>query len=496
MNPSGEVVVGELADLVGGHLVGNPATVVTGVTLDSQKVRPRDLFAALPGHKSHGAQYVEQAIRAGASAVLTDSRGCDMCKSVMNEQIPVITMNNPREAVGVICAKIYGQPKIPIIGITGTNGKTTTAFMVFEGAKAAGKKVGMVGTLATYIGDEMAPSARTTPEAPDMYQLLWAMQAAQVEVIVMEVSSIAIAEHRITGLTFDVVGFSNLSHDHLDYHGTMERYFDAKASIFTPDCAVKAVVNTTDSWGKQLLVQSTIPTQSLVLCHAEQGLPTGCDWCGQYEADGTLNVHGPDRKNFTIHVASPGVVNAENALLAIALLDNVNIRSDVALQGVATTSVPGRGELVGRTNGVSVYVDYAHSPDAITSFLSGLAPRISGSIITVVGAGGDRDQSKRATMGQAAAEFSSRVIVTDDNPRSEDPAIIREAIADGARAQGQAVVEIVPSRRDAIAHAIELASHGDAVAILGKGHENSIEVNGVFEKFNDAEVARELMSHV
>ena len=496
MNPSGEVLLSELADLVSGQIHGVASTTVTGVAIDSNKVQRGDVFVALPGHKSHGAHFAEHALAQGAESVVTDVEGFAICGSVCAQRVPVIVADNPRESVGKICARVYGQPAIPLIGITGTNGKTTTAFMVFEGIKASGKKAGMVGTLATFIGEKTLPSARTTPEAPDIYRLLRDMHTAGVEVVVMEVSSIAIAEHRIGGLTFDVVGFTNLSHDHLDYHDTMDSYFAAKAELFTAEYAKRAVINIADSWGKQLLEQTKISAQSLAVCSESSCVDRGCDWCGEYRSDGKMKIHSDQGVSGTISVQSPGIVNAENALLAIALLANIGIKSDEVSGAVAGASVPGRGELVAHSNGVKVYVDYAHSPDAITTFLAGLAQRIDGSIITVVGAGGDRDQSKREAMGHAAAEYSSHVVVTDDNPRSEDPAVIREAVAIGARKQGGAVVESIPGRRNAIVRAMEIATEGDAIAILGKGHENTIEINGIFEPFSDAAVARELMSHV
>ena len=496
VNLSHEVVVGDVAQFVGGQVHGAPTEPVSGVALNSVKVQRGDLFAALPGHHSHGARHVEQALAAGAVAVLTDPDGFEICASICEQRAPIIVVSNPREVVGPICARIYGPPKIPLIGITGTNGKTTTAFMVYEGIKAAGKKAGMVGTLATYIGDDVVPSARTTPEAPDIYQLLRTMQEDKVEIVVMEVSSIAIAEHRIGGLVFDVVGFTNLSHDHLDYHGTMDTYFETKASLFTPQYAKCAVINTTQTWGKRLLEQSTIATQSLKVCDSFQSCDSVCDWCGEFHADGTMNIKGPHGEIMKMAVETPGIVNAENALLAVALLHNVGVDSEHVRNNIGAASVPGRGELIGQSQGVNVYVDYAHSPDASTTCLSGLVLRTAGSVITVIGAGGDRDRSKRGEMGRAAAEFSSHVIVTDDNPRSEDPSTIREAVAAGARDEGNAVVEIVQSRRHAIERAITLAKPGDAVAILGKGHESTIEVRGSFEIFSDAEVARELMSRV
>lgn len=496
MNLSPEVVVGDIAQFVGGQVHGAPIEPVSGVALSSLKVSRGDLFAALPGHHSHGAHHVEHALAAGAVAVLTDPQGYEICAGTCEGRVPIIVVSNPREVVGPICSLVYGQPTVPLIGVTGTNGKTTTAFMVYEGIKAAGKKAGMIGTLATYIGDSVVPSARTTPEAPDVYQLLHAMEENKVEIVVMEVSSIAIAEHRIGGLVFDVVGFTNLSHDHLDYHGTMEEYFAAKAALFTSLYAKCAVINTTQIWGQQLFEQSTIPSQSLRVCDSIHNCDSVCDWCGEYRADGTMHIKGPQGQIMNMAVEIPGVVNAENALLAVALLHNVGVDSEHVRNKIGAASVPGRGELIGQSEGVNVYVDYAHSPDAITTFLSGLVPRTAGSVITVLGAGGDRDRSKRGEMGRVAAELSSHVIVTDDNPRSEDPSTIREAVAAGARDQGSAVVEVVESRRDAIGRAIDLAKPGDAVAILGKGHESTIEVCGSFEIFSDADVARELMSRV
>jgi UDP-N-acetylmuramoyl-L-alanyl-D-glutamate--2,6-diaminopimelate ligase len=391
---------------------------------------------------------------------------------------------------------------MPLIGITGTNGKTTTAYMVMQGAKSAGVKIGMIGTLATFIGDTELPAVRTTPEAPEIFQLLARMSSENVELVVIEVSSIAISEYRIGGLSFDVVGFTNLSHDHLDYHGTMENYFEAKASLFSSKFAKRGVVCVNDAWGCALLERQEIPMQSVYVGTRNSKPEQVVDWHGTTKNHGGLDILDPHGVVTRTHVVSPGEMNALNATLAIAVLDNVGLSPDITSGGVGASVVPGRGQLVCMHNSAIVYVDYAHSPDAIESFLSGLrfnqegGAIPSGRVITVIGAGGDRDSTKRPLMGAAAARYSDIVIVTDDNPRSEDPDEIRGEIVRGAVEFLSVQVENIEGRKKGINRALELALPGDRIAILGKGHEKAIEIRGELFPFNDTDVILELVHRV
>jgi UDP-N-acetylmuramoyl-L-alanyl-D-glutamate--2,6-diaminopimelate ligase len=487
----------DLSPLITAQTLGDSSVSVTGVSLDSQTVDPGDLFAALPGRNSHGAEYVAQALRNGAVAVITDSAGFEICRHVTEPlAVPIMIVDQPRNKLGDLCARIYGQPPMTLIGITGTNGKTTTSYMVVEGAKAAGFKTGMIGTLATFIGDIQLPSIRTTPEAPEIFRLLAQMHRDGVEVVVMEVSSIAIAEHRIDGLHFDVVGFTNLSHDHLDYHGSMENYAEAKGQLFTSKYARKGVVTINDQWGKSIFAQNHIPLQSLYFAGPDENCVTSSDWFATQDLLGNVQLRDPHGKNWEFKVLSPGTTNAINSILAIALLQNIGCDIAAVMHGVGDSLVPGRGELVTSLNDVQVFVDYAHSPDAIESFLLGLRDRTGGKIITILGAGGNRDKLKRPDMGINAAKYSDLVIITDDNPRDEEPQGIRAEIVRGVREVRGSRWEEIADRRAAISRALEIAVSGDAIAILGKGHESSIEFNSQLIPFNDAEVVMELVSRV
>ncbi len=489
--------VGDIARLIGGEVQGDALHLVTGVSQNSELISKGDLFVALAGRNQHGAEFVSDAIQAGAVAVLTDDKGMPVCIDVcVARGVPVITAKDLRKKLGEVCARVYGQPPIRLIGITGTNGKTTTAYMVMQGAKSVGLKTGMIGTLATYIGDTELPAVRTTPEAPEIYRLLNQMSLENVELVAMEVSSIAISEHRIGGLNFDVVGFTNLSHDHLDYHGTMENYFDAKAALFSRAHALRGVVCINDSWGRELLTRSDIPLQTVYTGASSSDLDEQSDWRGVPEEQGDLVVHDPLGNVVRTHVVSPGEVNAMNATLAIALLANVGLSASQTIKGVGSSVVPGRGQLVCVHNNIAIYVDYAHSPDAIESFLLGLHHHDHGNVITVIGAGGDRDSSKRPLMGAAAARHSITVIVTDDNPRSEDPAAIRNSVVHGTINYPYVRVENVEGRRNAIERALDLAKPGDRIAILGKGHESGIEIAGEVVPFSDSAVVLELVNRV
>ncbi len=485
----------DLAVLCAAEIFGSDSVEISGVTHNSLQVESGVLFAALPGAKTHGARFVESVIAQDVAAVLTDSEGWAICGALCEEAgIPVLVVQNPRGQLGAICLTVYGKPPVKLIGITGTNGKTTTAYMVMQGMRSAGIPVGMIGTLATYIGDTQIPSARTTPEAPDLFNLLLRMYQAGVEVVVMEVSSIAIAEHRIDGLFFDVVGFTNLSHDHLDYHGDMETYFQEKCKLFEPARSSQGIVCVGDTWGSRLCGTAQIPIQSVNLIQRGEQVTSDADWVGVRTNAGNLTVLHNGIEEIVFDVESPGLANAWNALLAVAILSAAGWRPQLTAAAIGESSVPGRGELVSSHMGVRIYVDYAHSPDAIEAFLSDLRSRATGRVITVIGAGGDRDASKRTLMGHVSAKLSDVVIITDDNPRSENPAEIRQSLVIGAQADNSAIVEEIGDRRAAISRAVEIAQSGDCIAVLGKGHEDHIDVGGARIPFHDSTVIRELVA--
>jgi len=479
----------EIASLIGADLTGDPRASVSGVSLDSTKIEEGELFAALPGRSTHGATFSQEAIIRGAAAILTDPAGTRLlAKSAPSLHIPVLQVSDPRAHLGDVCKLVYRDPAagMALIGITGTNGKSTTTSMIYQAARAAGVSAGLVGTLATVINGEENTSVRTTPEAPDLFRTLERMKVAGVKLIVMEVSSIALSEHRVKGLKFECVGFTNLSHDHLDYHGSMPEYFAAKATLFSPEFARSALICTDSAWGLELAEKILIPHESV----GTTGTP---NWKISLSAESSSwTLTGPRDEIKLSSLAMPGKINALNAALALAVLDQVGIRGAKVVEAICQATVSGRGELVGKVDDVAIFVDYAHSPESIHEFLSGVKSGVGGRTITVLGAGGDRDATKRAEMGRVGSRLSDIFIITDDNPRSEDPVKIRGEIMAGAKEISGADVLEIGDRREAIARALQLASGHDVIAILGKGHERGQEIMGHTIAFSDVDVIAEL----
>jgi UDP-N-acetylmuramoyl-L-alanyl-D-glutamate--2,6-diaminopimelate ligase len=497
----GRTSLRDLADLLG---VPAPVTeaVVTGVTLDSREVRAGDLYAALPGAKAHGADFAAGAEAAGATALLTDAEGADRATAA-GCALPALVVEDPRAVLGGVAARVLGTEDTPLrlVGVTGTNGKTTTAHLVHSALTALGRRAGLIGTVESRIGEERVGSVRTTPEAPVLHALLAVMAERDLDTCVMEVSSHALAQHRVDGVVYDVALFTNLSRDHLDFHADMEDYFAAKASLFTPERSRLGLVCTDDAWGRRLAAEAGVPVQSLGHAddatwriHPEPGDPAA------------FRLTGPDGVDLRLRSALPGDFNVTNtAMAAAALVLTGEAPGDVERAVLTDPHVPGRMEPVAAPDGARApraVVDYAHTPEAIRAALLALRPTTPGRLVCVTGAGGDRDRDKRVAMGRAAAEVADVVVVTDDNPRSEDPAEIRAAVLEGAedvRAGGRAVeVEVVGDRRRAVEVAVAAAwpEGPDAtVAVVGKGHETGQEVAGVVHPFDDREVLREALRH-
>ncbi len=448
-------------------------------------MEPGDLYAALPGHVTHGARFAGAAVAAGAVAIVTDEVGAEACRDT---GVPVAVISDPRAMLGRIAATIYGTPAadLQVIGITGTNGKTTVAAMVESGLRAAGRATGLIGTIGVRIRDEPYPGVRTTPEATDLQALLAVMRDAAIDSVVMEVSSIAIEEHRVDAVRYDVAAFTNLTQDHLDYHGTMDAYFASKARLFEPERAAHGVVGVDDEWGRRLADTSAIPVQSWSL------LDPHADWHAVHE-HGQVAILGPGEGPFAVTMPLPGAFNVANAVCAFAVLRAAGVGAEAAVSGIESVSVPGRMQVVGDRHGIRAIVDYAHSPDAIERVLRAARDDARGRLIVVLGAGGDRDRGKRPLMGQTAARLADVFIVTDDNPRSEDPASIRAAVREGANLVAPGTrAEILEEgdRSTAITVAVETAEAGDVVLVLGKGHEQGQEAAGVVVPFDDASTLR------
>lgn len=465
---------------------------VSGVTIDSREVRPGHLYAAVPGAHLHRADFAGQAVAAGAVAVLTDARGRARADAT---GVPVLVSPNPRSVLGSVAATVYGSPaeRLLTLAVTGTNGKTTAVYLLEAGLRAARLQTGLVGTIETKIGDDALPSERTTPEATDLHRLLATMVEAGVGAVAMEVSSHALVLGRVGGVIFDVAMFTNLGSDHLDFHSGREDYFRAKARLFTPDHTRAAVVNLDDPYGRRLVDRSSVPTTT----YAGSG-DRGADWRAEGITTGpggsTFTAVGPGGVAVACSVALPGAFNVDNALGSLAALVTSGIRPDIAAAGIASCpGVPGRVERVDAGQAFLALVDYAHTPEAVASLLDAVRPLVPGRLVVVLGCGGDRDRGKRAAMGAAAAQAADVVVVTDDNPRSEDPATIRAAVLDGARGvtvhRPVEVIEVA-GRAAAIAIAVEIAGPGDCVVVAGRGHEPGQEVGGTTMPFDDRSVLR------
>lgn len=505
----------DIAVLAGAEEPSGPETAVTGVTLDSRRVRPGDLYAALPGARTHGAAFGAQARDAGAVAVLTDPAGAARL-GADGVDLPCVVVPDPRAVLGPVSARVWGTDllraggsarPLTVVGLTGTNGKTTTAYLLVGALEALHRRTGLVGTVETRIGDERVASVRTTPEAPDLHALLALMAQRQVDTCVMEVSSHALALHRVDGVVFDVAVFTNLSQDHLDFHETMEAYYRAKADLFTARRSRRGVVCIDDEWGRRLAGESLVPVTTvgsdeahrpdwLVTRHPNDPAAFTLTGIGEFGAPLTLDLRSSLTGGFN-------VVNTALAAVALRLLGVPD--DDVGRAILRPPQVPGRMERVTRERPGSddplAVVDYAHTPDAIAAALQALRAEVGagGVLVCVTGAGGDRDRDKRAAMGRAAAH-ADVVVVTDDNPRSEEPATIRAAVLAGARAGagdgGAAEVVEVGDRHGAILEAVRRAAAagpGSVLAVVGKGHESGQEVAGVVHPFDDrVELARAL----
>jgi UDP-N-acetylmuramoyl-L-alanyl-D-glutamate--2,6-diaminopimelate ligase len=456
---------------------GDEAVLVTDVAFDSRDASPGSLFFCVPGLHVDGHAFAASAVDAGAS-VLVVERWLDV-------DAPQALVPSVRRAMGPVSAVAFGRPAsaMTTVGITGTNGKTTVTYLLASIFRAAGWTPGVVGTTGAAVADEAIALARTTPEAPDLHRLLALMRDRGVGGTALEVSSHALEQHRVDGVVFDLAVFTNLSQDHLDFHETMEAYFDAKARLFTPDHAARAVVNVDDPAGARLVEAAAVPTSTF-------GTEAGADLRARDV------VVSPDGIRFAVdgfEVSSRlrGAFNVENVLAAVAAARALGIDDGAIDRGVsALGEVPGRMEPIEAGQDFLVVVDYAHTPDSIRSVLRASRPLTSGRLILVFGCGGDRDRAKRSPMGAAATANADLSVITTDNPRSEDPLAIIEEIEQGVT-QGGGAWLVEPDRRTAIRLALHDAAPGDVVVIAGKGHEPIQEFREGSIPFDDRVVTRE-----
>ena len=462
---------------------------VTGLSLSSQRVRPGDIYAALPGSRAHGATYAADAVDAGAVAILTDEEGA---RIVGDAGVPLLVLENPRNVLGTLAARLYGEPahSLTLMAVTGTQGKTTTTRLLEGALDAAGVRAAVIGTVGTRIAGRDVKTALTTPEAPDLHALFAVMVEQGVSACAMEVSSHALVMGRVAGVVFDVAAFLNLGRDHLDFHKDIDDYFAAKASLFTPERTRRGLTNVDDVFGRRLLEEASVPMATFSPSGAE------ADWRAEdvsLEPGGSgFTVVTPQGDRIPARVPLTGSFNVANALCAIALAGEAGLDPRQVADGIAHGGgVPGRLEQVDAGQDFLAIVDYAHKPDAMEAALGALRPLTEGRLVLVIGAGGDRDTGKRPVMGEIGARLADVLVVTDDNPRTEDPAAIRAAVLAGAAEVDHAgeVLEI-GDRRTAIRRAVEIARAGDTVVIAGKGHETGQEIAGTVHPFDDRDELR------
>lgn len=471
---------------------GDYGISVASITDDSRSVREGSVFVAVKGEHVDGHQFIPAAMKAGIAALVLERPVADL-------SIPYARVTDSRKALGLLGSQFYGDPSahLRMIGVTGTNGKTTTTYVCKTLLEALGRQVGLIGTVAYQIGKETISASHTTPGALELQQLLAKMVAGGCTTAVMEVSSHALAQDRVAGCEYDVAVFSNLTQDHLDFHHTMDEYFQAKLRLFTGLTGTRkpnkrAILNVDDPAGEQIKRRCHVPVWTY-------GLKAKADLQSEglrLSLGGTTFVAATPAGSFPVESYLVGEHNAYNLLAAIGVALHEGATPDQVREAVAqVTNVPGRFERVMAGQGFTVVVDYAHTEDALVRLLTAAQTLKTGRIITVFGCGGDRDRGKRPKMGIAAVRYSDVVILTSDNPRTEDPLAILEEVEVGVREalkdHPEAQYHKVPDRREAIAAAVRAACPGDIVLIAGKGHEDYQIIGTKKFHFDDREVARE-----
>lgn len=473
-------------------IIGNRDTVITGIEHDSRKVQQGTLFVCIPGVHVDGHKFIPQAVAAGASAIVTTREDVEV-----PEGIAVLRVKELQPALDTIVPYFHDYParKMRVVGITGTNGKTTTSYITRAILRKAGYKVGLIGTIQIMIEDEVLPIHNTTPDVVELQHTLAMMRDKGMDYVVMEVSSHALDQNRVAGIEFDTAVFTNLTQDHLDYHKTLENYMLAKAKLFDhvseKGCkqGKTAVVNIDDAAGATMLAHAECQhlTYAIekeadlratdILVHAN-----GAEFVLHHESFGEMKL--------SLHIT--GIFNVYNVMSAVGAALSEHIDASVIKEALeAFTAVPGRFELVKAGQDFSIIVDYAHTPDGVENVLKTARKIAKKRIIAVFGCGGDRDRTKRPIMGRLAAELADVVIATSDNPRTEDPAFILSQVEEGVEeAIGTKHHELIVDRRQAIYRAVEMAEKDDIVVILGKGHENYQILKDKTIHFDDKEEAR------
>lgn len=484
----GDMDLSDIARLLG---IAPPSTdvVIRDLHYDSRAVTPGSLFFCWEGRRADGHLFAPQAISSGAVALVV-SRSLDL-------GVPEIVVEDPRRAMGRIAAPFFNEPsrKLPLVGITGTNGKTTVAFLLESIFAASGQPTGLIGTVETRVAGNVTPGVRTTPEAVDIQRLLDQMVQAGVVGCPVEVTSIGLAEGRVEGCEFRAALFTNLTRDHLEeYHGDMESYFQAKKKLFGKDLSAASVINIDDSYGLRLMQETSLPGLTYGTRNDADVRPQDVR---MNRSGSEFRVSGPEL-DLSVTVRMPGPFNVVNAVAAVAAAHLLGLPSDQIASGIdSLTGVPGRFESVDEGQEFAVIVDYAHTPDSLANVLSAARALSSGKVIVVFGCGGDRDRSKRPLMGEAAGGLADVAIATSDNPRSEDPTEILKQVEAGLRKVATPrEYRVIEDRRAAIRAALESARPGDVVVIAGKGHETGQEFADYKIPFDDRLVAAEILRNI
>jgi UDP-N-acetylmuramoyl-L-alanyl-D-glutamate--2,6-diaminopimelate ligase len=474
------------------HVGSLDGVELTGVTLRSTEVEPGDLYVGIDGANSHGAEYAADARDRGAVAVLTDPAGAELAAG---SGLPIVIVDSPRAALGDVSAWVYQTNDHPplLLGVTGTNGKTSTAYLLEGILKQLGLVTGLSSTAERHIGDLTVVSRLTTPEASEMHALLARMRESEVRAVVLEVSAQALSRNRVDGIVFDVVAFSNLSHDHLDDYATMDEYFAAKLAFFTPERGKRGVVSLDTSWGQRVVEGSRIPVTTI---SATAGVEA--EWMveilDEQAAFTEFRLTGPEGRSLVTRVPIIGWHMAANAGLAIVMLVEAGFELEAIGQAIVDgidAYLPGRTERVSGDTGPSVYVDFGHSPDAFLNTLGAVRKFTTGRVIMVFGADGDRDATKRHEMARIASEYSDILVITDHHPRFEDAASIRATLVEGAAlAEHQAELHEISPPEAAIRAAVALAIEGDSILWAGPGHQDYRDIRGVRTPYSARAEAR------
>ena len=483
-----------LIGLEGLKVKGDLEIDVKGIASNSKEVKEGYLFVAIKGFEVDGHKYVEDAIKAGAIAVMIEE-GCDLKSLKIPAEVTVVMAKNTREGLAISSSNFYGNPssKFKLIGVTGTKGKTTTTFMIKEILEKAGKKVGLIGTIAIYInGKKMKESDRTTPESLELQQIFSKMAEEGVEAVVMEVSSQSLKLHRVDGCEFDMVLFTNFSEDHISAkeHPDMQDYFQSKLKLF--EMCKTGIVNTDDLYGAKiprLFPDSNITTYGID------------NYANLLAKDITITNSYVDFKvkitdrNERVKTCIPGRFSVYNSLAAICVAQKFGISPEIVKEALLEVRVPGRSELVDNKLEIPIMIDYAHSPESLQNILQAVKSYTRGRVISVFGCGGDRDSSKRPVMGEISGRIADYTIITSDNPRTEEPKEIINQIAEGIK-KTKGKYSVIIDRTEAIKYAIKMANKRDIIVLAGKGHETYQEINGEKHPYDERIIVRKIIEKI